>query len=214
MLGLVLFLFFAQTAQVPNETVASSVTAAIKNEPLRSLGNIKRVYVDSFGDDAISRQAQAMVVSALTASKRFTITENKEKADAILRGTALEKTAQEFHALNDKAAASSAAGGHSGSLTGSWSGGTGSVSGHSSGGFAARSVAADDSTASTETIDHARLAVRLVSADGDVIWATTQESKGAKYKGASADVADKIVKQLLRDIEKLEKSAAATVPAK
>ena len=32
---------------------------------------------------------------------------------------------------------------------------------------------------------------------------TTQESKGAKYKGASADVSDKIVKQLLRDIEHL-----------
>jgi hypothetical protein len=35
-----------------------------------------------------------------------------------------------------------------------------------------------------------------------VVWSTTQESKGAKYKSAGADVADKIVKQLLRDIEK------------
>ena len=40
--------------------------------------------------------------------------------------------------------------------------------------------------------------MRLVSPDGDVIWTSTQESKGAKYKGASADVADKCVKQLLR----------------
>lgn len=53
-------------------------------------------------------------------------------------------------------------------------------------------------------INDARLAVRLVSGDGDVIWATTKESKGAKYKGASADVADQIVKQLLRDLEKLQ----------
>ena len=45
-------------------------------------------------------------------------------------------------------------------------------------------------------------AVRLVSVDGDVIWSTTQESLGAKFKGASADVADKIVKQLIADIEK------------
>ncbi|MFB3917088.1 MAG: hypothetical protein ACE14M_10190 [Terriglobales bacterium] len=73
-------------------------------------------------------------------------------------------------------------------------------------------MAADDSTASTETIDHARLAVRLVSADGDVIWASTQESKGAKYKGASADVAARIVKQLLRDIEKIEKQPAGAAP--
>ena len=44
--------------------------------------------------------------------------------------------------------------------------------------------------------------MRLVSSDGDVIWSTTQESRGAKFKGASADVADKIVKQLLHDLDK------------
>ena len=38
---------------------------------------------------------------------------------------------------------------------------------------------------------------------GDVIWSTTQESKGAKYKGANADSADKVVRQLLRDLDKL-----------
>jgi curli biogenesis system outer membrane secretion channel CsgG len=215
MIELVLFLFLSPPAQALPDTATSAVPVVVKSEVPGDLGSVKRIYVDSFGDDATSRQAQAMVVSALTASQRFIITENKEKADAILRGTALEKTSQEFHALNDKAAASSAAGGHSGSLSGSWSNGTGSISGSSSGGFAARRVAVDDSSASTETIDHARVAVRLVSHDGDVIWATTQESKGAKYKGASADVADKIVKQLLRDIEKLEKApSTATVPAK
>jgi hypothetical protein len=46
----------------------------------------------------------------------------------------------------------------------------------------------------------------------DVIWTTKQESKGAKYKGASADVADKVAKQLLRDLEKLEKARTAPVP--
>jgi len=46
--------------------------------------------------------------------------------------------------------------------------------------------------------------VRLVNPDGDLIWTSTQESKGAKYKGSSADVADKCVKQLLRDVQKLE----------
>jgi len=60
-----------------------------------------------------------------------------------------------------------------------------------------------DSVAATETINDARVAVRLVASDGDVIWATTKESKGAKYKGASADVADMIVVQLLRDLQKL-----------
>ncbi len=45
---------------------------------------------------------------------------------------------------------------------------------------------------------------RLVSSGGDGVWSTTQESKGAKYKTASADVADKIVKQLIRDMEKAQ----------
>jgi hypothetical protein len=43
--------------------------------------------------------------------------------------------------------------------------------------------------------------VRLVNKEGDVIWSTTQESTGAKFKGASADVADKITKQLAADYE-------------
>jgi hypothetical protein len=61
-----------------------------------------------------------------------------------------------------------------------------------------------DSSVNTETINEARVAVRLVNPDGDVIWTSTQESKGAKYKGSSADVADRCVKQLLKDVEKLE----------
>jgi len=71
-----------------------------------------------------------------------------------------------------------------------------------------RSLGINDSSLNTETIDSARIAVRLVNSDGDVIWTTTQESRGAKYKGASADVADMCVKQLLRDIAKVDASAA------
>lgn len=207
MIALLLFLCLAQAPQ-PSAAPATTATAQANDasELQRKLVSIKRVYVETFGDDAIAKQMQAMIIAALTENKRFIITENKDKADALLRGTALEKTTQEFHGVNDKAAAGSASGG----VGGSWDHGTGSVAG----GFAARAVGIDDSTASTETIDHARVAVRLVSADGDVIWATTQESKGAKYKGASADVAEKIVKQLLRDIQRAEKPAVVTTPAK
>jgi hypothetical protein len=59
----------------------------------------------------------------------------------------------------------------------------------------------------TETIDDARISVRLVDPDGDVLWTTTQESTGAKYKGASADAADKVAKQLMREIGRIEKSS-------
>jgi curli biogenesis system outer membrane secretion channel CsgG len=183
--------------------------AAAKPETIVSekLLRVKRIYVDTFGDDDIGKQIQAMIINSLTDSKRFIVTENKEKADAILKGTALEKTSQEYHASSEGTAVGGAAGHHSGRVSGSVVNGSGSVSGSSQGGFAARSAAISDSSASTETINDARGAVRLVDSNGDVIWATTQESKGAKYKGASADVADKIVKQLLRDFEKLEKKS-------
>jgi hypothetical protein len=130
-----------------------------------------------------------------------------------LKGTGLEKTSQEVHAYNDSTAAGAAAGGHSGSVSGSWVNGTGSVSGSSSGGFASRAAAISDSSLNTETINDARVAVRLVDRDGDVIWTTSQESKGAKYKGASADVADKVVKQLMRDLDKLTKKSTAPSPS-
>ena len=166
--------------------------------------HIKRIYVDSFGDDPISKQIQAMVINSLSESKRFIITENKDKADAVLKGTALEKTSQEFHGMSEGTGIASAAGGHHGSVSGSFVNGTGTVSGSSSGGFAARAARIDDSVASTETINDARIAVRLVDKDGDVIWTSTQESTGAKYKGASADVAGQVVKKLIRDLDKLK----------
>jgi hypothetical protein len=47
--------------------------------------------------------------------------------------------------------------------------------------------------------------VRLVSKDGDVIWSTTQESRGGKFRGSSSDVADKITRKLLEDYDRAKK---------
>ena len=198
----------AQAAPTPSRDADADPTELLK---------VKRIFVDSFGDDPISKELQSMIVSALVATKRFKVTENRERADAILKGVALEKTSQELHAYGESTAVGSASGGSHGEVSGSVVNGTGSVSGSSSGGFVARHMGTSDSSVNTETINEARIAVRLVNPDGDVIWTSTQESKGAKYKGASADVADKCVKQLLKDMEKLEgpstSQPAATPPA-
>jgi len=182
-------------AESPASTKAASPVDA---ELAEKLLKAKRIYVESFGEDNLSKTLQAMVIDALRTSKRFIVTENREKADLVMKGSSLEKTSQEFHALGSGTTVAGAAGGHSASQAGKV--------GSASGGFVAQSLGINDSQASTETINDARVAVRLVSTDGDVVWSTTQESKGAKYKGASADVADKIVKQLLRDLEKLSKT--------
>jgi hypothetical protein len=170
-----------------------------KSSEITTLKQVKRVFVDSFGTDPVANQIQAMVIAQLLQSDRFVVTENRGKADAILKGAGVEKTSVESHSYESGTAAGSASGGYSGSIYGS------------SGGFSAAGAAINDAYSSSATVNDARVSVRLVNQDGDVIWATSQESKGAKYKGASADVADKVVKQLIRDVEKksLPTSAAA-----
>ena len=73
-------------------------------------------------------------------------------------------------------------------------------------GAASVGIGLDESEKISERKHEAMAAVRLINTDGDVIWSTTQESLGAKFKGASADVADKVVKQLLADIERSRRS--------
>jgi hypothetical protein len=198
----------AQPDPSRNDAIAAEITG--------KLLKARRIYAESFGDDPINKTLQSMIIDTLRTSSRFIITENREKADLFLKGAALEKTSQEFHSLGSSTAVASAAGHSNGSISGnssssiygnsrSVSGSSqGSLSGSSHGGFIAGASSIDDAQASTETINDARVAVRLVSVDGDVVWSTTQESRGAKYKSSTADAADKIVKQLLRDLAKLD----------
>jgi len=162
---------------------------------------VKRIYIESFGDDKVSNLLHAMLSNSISQSGRFIVTENKQKADAVLKGTALEKTSQELHAVGEGTAVSSSAG----ALSGSGSSTAKQSSASIGGAFRAIGAAIQDSSVTTETIDRAAVSVRLIADDGDLIWSSTQESRGAKFKGAAADVADKIVKQLLRDVEKIQK---------
>ena len=82
------------------------------------------------------------------------------------------------------------------------SGGTSSRSARSLG----SGIGGDESSNIKERRHEALATIRLVSKDGDVLWSTTQESKGAKFHGASADVAEKIAKQLIAEYERAKKS--------
>jgi hypothetical protein len=85
-----------------------------------------------------------MVIDALRASKRFIITENKDKAELVLKDAALEKTSQEAHGLGSSTTVAGAAGAGSSSVSGAG----GIVSGSSSGGFVARHLGIGDSQVS------------------------------------------------------------------
>jgi hypothetical protein len=199
----------AQTtpATTPTQT---QIKSQVQTELTQKLLQAKRIYIENFGDDSVSKTIQAMVADAIGASKRFIVTENKEKADLVLKGASIEKTSQETHGLASATTVAGAAGGHSSTVSGTATSAGANVSGQSHGGFVARHLGIEDAQTSTETVNDARISVRLVSPDGDVVWSTTQESKGAKYKGATADVADKVVKQLLWDLDRLSGPASTS----
>lgn len=162
-----------QTSPEPQKSVVQpcgSQPETVNSQPLQ-VDAVKRIFVDSFGDDVVSKEMQSTIVTSLVNSRRFTVTENPSRADAVLKGVALEKTSQELHSYSE--------------------------------GTAVRQAAVSDSSTHTETLNEAKLSLRLISPEGDVIWTTTQESKGAKYKSASGDVADLCVKQLIRDVDRL-----------
>jgi len=88
-----LFFFMALAVSIAGFSQTQSQSPAATSKPVpdarselaAKLLNVKRIYVVSFGDDEESKSLQAMVINALDESKRFIVTENKDKADAILR---------------------------------------------------------------------------------------------------------------------------------
>ena len=74
------------------------------------------------------------------------------------------------------------------------------------------SVGDDEKVNIRERKHEAMATVRLLNRDGDVIWSTTQESGGAKFHGASADVAEKVTRQLAEDYGRVKRAATGSIP--
>jgi hypothetical protein len=146
-----------------------------------------------------------LIISSLQGSKLFVLTENTDRADAFLRGAAEDLVYtddfQSSEGVNAHMGDSSRSDNSSGTR---FNAGGGSVSRSVSRSLSA-GVGENESTKIKERKHEAMATVRLVNKDGDVMWSTTQESNGAKFRGASADVADKITKQLTMDMERLRR---------
>jgi hypothetical protein len=188
--------------------------AAIEEEMFGQLLTVRRVYIDRLTGGETALQMRDMIAASLQSAKLFVITENPDRADAVLRGSAEDLVFTDIHASSDSIHADSHFGFSNGDTTqnNSNSSGFGGMAGHSSstqrdqrsqnGGL---SLGESESTHSVERKHEAVAAVRLVNKDGDVIWSTTQESLGGKFRGSSADVAEKITKKLLEDYERAKK---------
>lgn len=180
----------------------SFVLAIESQDGLPALAKVKRIYVDQLGGGAVSDQMRDMIIAALQSSGLFIITENAERADATIRGSADDKVFNEEHNTSDSIGVHASTGG----TTSSKSDMTSSVS-------TSRTLGAgvtDSETSHIQERHHEAVAsIRLVDASGDVIWSTTQESPGGKFHGAMADVADRIARQLMEDTRKARRAAVA-----
>lgn len=163
-----------------------------EDDGLQALLTVRRVYVDRLTGGETAAQMRDMIISSLQSSRLFVITENQERADTILRGSAEDLVYTEVHTSSD-------------SVNAHANMGTSRSTSQQRGQYAGVSAGESESSHSAERRHEAVAAVRLVNKDGDVIWSTTQESLGGKFRGSSADVADKITKRLLEDYQKARK---------
>jgi hypothetical protein len=170
------------------------------------LPKIKRVFVDRLTGGETAAQMRDLIITALQNSKLFVVTENQERADAFLRGAAEDLIyTDQFKSsenVNGRTSSSESEGVSSDSRYNGASGGTSSRSARSLG----AGIGGGESSEIKERKHEALATVRLVNKDGDVLWSTTQESNGAKFHGASADVADKIAKQLMAEYERVRRA--------
>lgn len=164
-------------------------------EGLTQLLRIRRLHIEPLSGGEAANQIRDMIIAAIQSAGLFAITENADRADAFLRGTA------EDLVFNEQFQSSESLGVRSG-----FSAGRGAITGRNSERAAANiGLSQDENVRIQERKHEAVAAVRIVNKDGDVLWSTTQESLGAKFRGASADVADKITRQLRSDLDKARK---------
>jgi len=171
-------------------------TARAEDDLSKQLLSVKRIYVDRLTGGETAAQMRDLIIASLHGARLYVLTENQERADAVLRGAA------EDLIFTDQFASSDSVDLRSGVSTGTRSTRTST---------GARSISLGvgdkESTDIKERKHEALATVRLVNKDGDVIWSTTQESNGAKFRGASADVADKITRQLTADVDRVRAGA-------
>jgi hypothetical protein len=177
----------AQTAAQPQQ----AAPAFVESDTSPRLTTIKRVCVDKFaGEESLVATVQEIAIASIFSLKRFTVTEKCDKADAVLKGAVIERVENKIRAEGE-------------ATNFGVSRGAANVNRHSgTAAFGAALGGSGESLMSAETGSHASVTLRLTSADGDVLWAYTQDSPGGKTRGAVSDAVDRAIRQLQREIER------------
>jgi hypothetical protein len=177
----------AATGAAQQSSASSAVTA---------LPEIRRIYVGELVGEQGDTLRQ-LIISSLNSTNLFVITDNVERADAVLKGAADDKVFTESLDIQEGIGARESAGKYSSGN---------SIYSRGSGGYGGLSITDSQSHHSKDRKHEAFASVRLCNRDGDVLWSTTQESLGAKFRGASADVAYRVAHQLALDLERARKT--------
>ncbi len=174
-----------------------------EDEAAQQLSKVRRIYIAVLTGGDAALQLRDLLMTSLHNSKQFIITEEEDKADAVLKG------AGDDDVFTDTFQSSDGLNAHSQIGSGS-SEGLRNYANSSSNRSGALTLGQNESSRTEERKHEAIATVRLVSKDGDVIWSATAESLGAKFLGASADVADKLSKRLVSDYKAAKVRAAST----
>ena len=165
---------------------------------VNSLPEVRRVYVaELIGSEASS--LRELIIANLNSTRLFVLTDNEERADAVLKGAADDHVFTESVDIQEGLSLRQSGGKY----------GTGGSTLGRAGGYAGLSLGDSQSHHSKDRKHEAYAAVRLCNRNGDVLWSTTQESLGAKFRGASADVANKIARQITLDFEKARRAGTS-----
>ena len=184
-------------------TVLSARQKTASDPGVTTLSQVRRIYVAPLVGGSPADSLRELIIASLDSAsigprKLFVLTEDPEGADAVLKGAADDNAFEDT--FDSSEGVSSHTNGNGRTTTGT--------------SRAARAIGgagiSDNETHHIKERKHeAYAAVRLCSRNGDVLWSTTQESRGAKFRGASADVAAKIARQLTLDMERAARLAAA-----
>ena len=193
----ILWLTLSVALVAQKEVVNLSPGVSSDDHPqLGELLKIRRLYVEKLAGGDTAVQIRDMLIGALQNSRLFTVTENADKADTVLKGSAEDLVFTDTFQSSEGIQARTQVG--STRTSGTTRGGVGF------------SVGEQESSRIAERKHEATASVRLVNKDGDVIWSTTQESLGAKFRGASADVASKVTAQLVEDFARARRAGRDT----
>lgn len=187
--------------------VSAVMSTAVAQTPAPSpasteLLHVKRIYVAQLTGGPSADQFRDLIIAGIDSTGLFVLTENPDRADAVLKGAA------DDHAFVD--VFDSSGGISARENAGSIGNSSSSRSNRSLPGIG---ISDNESHHTNQRKHEAYAAVRLCSKDGDVLWSTTQESLGAKFKSASADVAAKIARQLTLDVGHARQQVQASGPS-